>query len=110
MEITRWIIDSFHYIGLPTSDVLCCTQCNLASRDGSQPDLVIEEVNAQETVVQKRAFNTEAVKQLNAVFDGFKGSLNWMTDYNFGFMVHFICFLCGEDWRWKKTQEDRLKA
>ncbi|KIO16822.1 hypothetical protein M407DRAFT_36535, partial [Tulasnella calospora MUT 4182] len=92
VQNVRLIVDAWHYIGHRVSDILCRSRCNPAPADGSQPDLIIqEEINGQ--WITRRAFNTEAAEQLNAWLDGYKGTLNRMTDYNFDFVLYCILFL-----------------
>ncbi|KIO15706.1 hypothetical protein M407DRAFT_59253, partial [Tulasnella calospora MUT 4182] len=87
----RLIVDAWHYIGHRVSDILCRSRCNPAPTDGSQPDLIIdEEIDGRR--VTRRAFNTEAAEQLNSWLDGYKGTLNRMTDYNFDFVLYCILF------------------
>lgn len=45
VQHVRLIVDAWHYIGHRADDIVCRTCCNPAPVDGSQPDLVIEEVN-----------------------------------------------------------------
>lgn len=41
-QSTRFIVDTWHYIGHSAEDILCRTFCNPAPADGSQPDLILE--------------------------------------------------------------------
>ncbi|KIO20067.1 hypothetical protein M407DRAFT_54802, partial [Tulasnella calospora MUT 4182] len=92
VQDVRLIVDAWHYIGHRVSDILCRSRCNPAPADGSQPDLIIqEEINGR--WVTRKAFNTEAAEQLNAWLDGYKGTLNRMTNYNFDFLLYCILFL-----------------
>lgn len=107
IQHVRLIVDAWHYIGHRADDIVCRTRCNPAPVDGSQPDLVVEEVDGEGRVHKKRAFNTEVAEQLNAWFDRFKGALNRMTDYNFDFVVHCVLFLYSRDWEYRKEEKRR---
>jgi hypothetical protein len=56
---TRFIVDSYHYINHRTTDYLCRTWCNPAPLNGSQPNLIAVEYDAQGQPHYKRAFNTQ---------------------------------------------------
>lgn len=106
VQDVRLIVDAWHYIGHRVSDILCRTRCNPAPADGSQPDLIIqEEIDGRQ--ITRRAFNTEAAEQLNAWLDGYKGTLNRMTDYNFDFVLYCILFLRAKDWTFRKEEAER---
>ncbi|KAJ7676707.1 hypothetical protein DFH06DRAFT_1122015 [Mycena polygramma] len=60
LSMTKFIVDAWHYIGHRATDILCRLWCNPAPLNGSQPDLVLVEEDADGT----RAFNTET--QLNS--------------------------------------------
>ncbi|KAK7033846.1 hypothetical protein R3P38DRAFT_2699468, partial [Favolaschia claudopus] len=77
---TRFIVDAWHYINHRTSDILCRTRTNPAPTDGSQPDLVITQIDENGVVHQARAFNTETAEQLNSWLNGFESQLRQMTD------------------------------
>jgi hypothetical protein len=64
--------------------------------DGSQPDLVLTEVDDDGVVHQTRAFNTETAEQLNSWLDGFESQLQQMTDVNFDFFVHVLMLIYSE--------------
>ena len=56
---TRFIVDSYHYINHRTSDYLCRKWCNPAPLNGSAPNLIAVEYDAQGNPHYKRAFNTQ---------------------------------------------------
>jgi len=57
---TSWfIVDSYHYINHRTSDYLCRKWCNPAPLNGSAPNLVIVENDANGNPHYKCAFNTQ---------------------------------------------------
>ena len=58
-ETSHFIVDSYHYINHRTSDYLCCKWCNPAPLNGSAPNLVIVENDANGIPHYKRAFNTQ---------------------------------------------------
>ncbi|KAJ7312573.1 hypothetical protein DFH08DRAFT_918008 [Mycena albidolilacea] len=87
---TKFIVDAWHYINHRTTDTLCRTQCNPAPTDGSQPDLVISEVNDNGVAHQTRAFNTETAEQLNSWLNRLESQLRQMTDVNFDFFIHTV--------------------
>ncbi|KAF7371614.1 hypothetical protein MVEN_00016900 [Mycena venus] len=93
---TKFIVDAWHYINHRSADILCRTRCNPAPRDGSQPDLVLTEVDDDGVVHQTRAFNTETAEQLNSWLNGFESQLRQMTDVNYDFFVHVLMLIYGE--------------
>ncbi|KAJ7982836.1 hypothetical protein DFH06DRAFT_1466836 [Mycena polygramma] len=96
IKSTKFIVDAWHYIGHRATDLLCRTRCNPAPTDGSQPDLVLTEVDDNGTTHQTRAFNTETAEQLNSWLNGFESQLRQMTDVNFDFFVHVLMLIYGE--------------
>ncbi|KAJ6479635.1 hypothetical protein C8R45DRAFT_1054414 [Mycena sanguinolenta] len=96
IKSTKFIVDAFHYINHRATDVLCRTRCNPAPMDGSQPDLVLTEVDERGVIHQTRAFNTETAEQLNSWLNGFESQLQQMTDVNFDFFVHVLMLIYGE--------------
>jgi hypothetical protein len=96
VKSTKFMVDAWHYINHRTTDLLCRTRCNPAPMDGSQPDLVLTEVDDDGVVHQTRAFNTETAEQLNSWLDGFESQLQQMTDMNFDFFVHVLMLIYGE--------------
>jgi CxC5 like cysteine cluster associated with KDZ transposases/CxC6 like cysteine cluster associated with KDZ transposases len=58
-QTSRFIVDSFHYINHRTSDYLCRKYCNPAPLNGSAPNLVVVEIDANGNSHYKRAFNTQ---------------------------------------------------
>ncbi|KAJ7480983.1 hypothetical protein FB451DRAFT_1030862 [Mycena latifolia] len=95
-KTTKFIVDSWHYIGHRATDVLCRLWCNPAPTNGSQPDLVIVEVDDNGQTHTTRAFNTETAEQLNAWINGFEAQLQQMSATNFDFCVHVIMLLYKE--------------
>ncbi|KAJ7258579.1 hypothetical protein C8J57DRAFT_1644520, partial [Mycena rebaudengoi] len=93
---TRYIIDSWHYIGHRATDVLCRLRCNPAPTNGSQPDLVTVQVDENGPTHATRAFNTETAEQLNAWISGFESQLQQMSVTNYDFTVHVIMLLYKE--------------
>ncbi|KAJ7768812.1 hypothetical protein B0H16DRAFT_1780830, partial [Mycena metata] len=93
---TKFIVDAWHYIGHQATDVLCRTRCNPAPTDGSQPDLVLTDVDENGVPHQTRAFNTETAEQLNSWLNGFESQLRQMTDANYDFYIHVLMMLYGE--------------
>ncbi|KAJ7280149.1 hypothetical protein C8J57DRAFT_1567340 [Mycena rebaudengoi] len=96
IKSTKFIVDAWHYIGHRATDILCRTRCNPAPTNGSQPDLVVTEVDANGVVHQARAFNTETAEQLNSWLNGFESQLRQMTDMNFDFFIHVSMLIYGE--------------
>ncbi|KAF8193148.1 hypothetical protein K438DRAFT_1906769 [Mycena galopus ATCC 62051] len=96
IKSTKFIVDAFHYINHWATDVLCRTRCNPAPMDGSQPALVLTEIDEAGVVHQTRAFTTETAEQLNSWLDGFESRLQQMTDVNFDFIVHVLMLIYGE--------------
>ncbi|KAJ7436301.1 hypothetical protein B0H11DRAFT_2364761, partial [Mycena galericulata] len=86
----------WHYIGHCATDVLCRFWCNPAPVDGSQPDLIIVEEDANGDKHQTRGFNTETAEQLNSWFTGFESQLRQMSDVNFDFFVHVWMMIYSE--------------
>ncbi|KAJ3757685.1 hypothetical protein EV360DRAFT_70926 [Lentinula raphanica] len=93
---TRFIVDSWHYIGHRATDVLCRLWCNPAPTDGSQPDLIqaVEDNNGNKHTA--RAFNLETAEQLNAWLNGYEAQLRQMTDVLFDFHIHTLLMLYTE--------------
>ncbi|KAK7051727.1 hypothetical protein R3P38DRAFT_2502011 [Favolaschia claudopus] len=77
---TKFIVDAWHYIHHRATDVLCRTRCNPAPSDGSQPDLVRTDTDANGTIHRTRAFNTETAEQFNSWLSRFEAQLRQMTD------------------------------
>jgi hypothetical protein len=96
LRTTKFIVDVWHYIGHRATDVLCQVWCNPAPTNGSQPDLVLTEVDDDGQTHTTRAFNTEMAEQLNSWLDGFEAQLNQMTDVNFDFFIHSLFLLFTE--------------
>ncbi|KAJ7909341.1 hypothetical protein B0H13DRAFT_1714892 [Mycena leptocephala] len=102
IKTTKFIVDAWHYIGHRATDVLCRLWCNPAPTNGSQPDLVIVDVDANGRTHTTRAFNTETAEQLNAWLNGFEAQLRQMSATNFDFCVHVLMLL------YKETVEGRI--
>ncbi|KAJ7708271.1 hypothetical protein B0H17DRAFT_1156060 [Mycena rosella] len=96
IRTTKFIVDSWHYIGHRATDVLCCLWCNPAPTNGSQPDLVTVEVDDSGRTHTTRAFNTETAEQLNAWMGGFEAQLRQISATNYDFCVHVIMLLYKE--------------
>ncbi|KAJ7030807.1 hypothetical protein C8F04DRAFT_1263494 [Mycena alexandri] len=93
IKTSRFIVDSWHYIGHRATDVLCRLWCNPAPTNGSQPDLVTVQVDDNGRTHTTRAFNTETAEQLNAWISGFESQLQQMSATNYDFCVHVIMML-----------------
>ncbi|KAJ7672513.1 hypothetical protein DFH06DRAFT_1124387 [Mycena polygramma] len=104
---TKFIVDAWHYIGHRANDILCRTRCNPAPTDGSQPDLVLTEVDEDGNIHQTRAFNTETAKQDNSWLNGFESQLRQMTDINYDFYVHVLMMIYGETVEKRVVQKGR---
>ncbi|KAJ6467573.1 hypothetical protein C8R47DRAFT_1179928 [Mycena vitilis] len=87
-----WIASTKIY----STDILCRTRCNPAPSDGSQPDLVITQVDENGVAHQTRAFNTETAEQLNSWISGYESQLRQMTDVNYDFYIHVLMMMYGE--------------
>ncbi|KAJ7688174.1 hypothetical protein B0H17DRAFT_938646, partial [Mycena rosella] len=93
---TKFIVDAWHYIGHRATDICCRLWCNPAPTNGSQPDLVLVEEDANGTSHQTRAFNTETAEQLNSWLNGFESQLRQMSDVNYDFYVHVLMMIYAE--------------
>ncbi|KAJ6572373.1 hypothetical protein DFH09DRAFT_982152 [Mycena vulgaris] len=93
---TKFIVDAWHYIGHRATDILCRLWCNPAPVNGSQPDLIVVEEDANGTRHQTRAFNTETAEQLNSWLNGFESQLRQMSDVNYDFYIHVLMMIYGE--------------
>ena len=102
LKSTKFIVDAWHYIGHRATDLLCRMWCNPAPTNGSQPDLVITEVDNAGATHTTRAFNTETAEQLNSWLDGFEAQLRQMSATNYDFFVHVLMLV------YKETVEDRI--
>ncbi|KAJ6525394.1 hypothetical protein B0H19DRAFT_971314 [Mycena capillaripes] len=107
IQTTKFIVDAWHYIGHRATDVLCRLWCNPAPTNGSQPDLVIMEVDANGRTHTTRAFNTETAEQLNAWLGGFEAQLRQMSATNFDFCVHVLMLLYKEMVEGKILKKER---
>ncbi|KAJ6484160.1 hypothetical protein C8R45DRAFT_1214970 [Mycena sanguinolenta] len=101
---TKFIVDAWHYIGHRATDMLCRVWCNPAPKNGSQPDLVLVEQDANGVQHQTRAFNTETAEQLNSWLNGFESQLRHMSDVNYDFFVHVLMMIYAERVEKKVTQ------
>jgi hypothetical protein len=91
-KTSRFIVDSYHYSNHRATDGLCRKFCNPAPMDGSAPNLVVVERDAQGRPYYKRSFNTQACEQLNAWLGGFETVLKRMTSANFNWFLHTMLF------------------
>ncbi|KAJ7742763.1 hypothetical protein B0H14DRAFT_3117558 [Mycena olivaceomarginata] len=82
IRTTKFIVDAWHYIGHRATDVLCRLWCNPDPTNGSQPDLVLVD--------------------LNAWLNGFEAQLRQMSATNYDFCVHVLMFL------YKEMVEERI--
>ncbi|KAF8230816.1 hypothetical protein L208DRAFT_1280076, partial [Tricholoma matsutake] len=89
-KTSQLIVDSYHYTNHSTTYFLCFKWCNLAPVDGSAPNLVIVEHDADGVPYYKHAFNTQACEQLNAWLGGFDSILRKMTVGNFNWFLHVM--------------------
>ncbi|KAJ7679827.1 hypothetical protein B0H17DRAFT_1138965 [Mycena rosella] len=96
LATTKLIVEAWHYIGHRATDILCRLWCNPAPANGSQPDLVLVEEDANGVVHQTRAFNTETAEQLNSWLSGFESKLRQMSDVNYDFFVHALMMIYAE--------------
>ncbi|KIJ46651.1 hypothetical protein M422DRAFT_165028 [Sphaerobolus stellatus SS14] len=64
LHSTRFIVDAFHYVTHRATDAVCHLWCNPSPIDGSQPDLLISQVNEAREVILQCAYNSEAAEQL----------------------------------------------
>ncbi|KAJ7790408.1 hypothetical protein B0H13DRAFT_2394584 [Mycena leptocephala] len=96
LQMTKFIVDAWHYIGHRSTDILCRTRCNPAPTNGTQPDLVLTAEDDNGVVHQTRAFNTETAEQLNSWLNGFESQLRQMTDVNYDFFIHVLMMIYGE--------------
>ncbi|KAJ7847772.1 hypothetical protein B0H13DRAFT_2405521 [Mycena leptocephala] len=93
---TKFIVDAWHYLGHRATDILCRLWCNPAPKNGSQPDLVLVEEDANGICHQTRAFNTETAEQLNSWLNGFESQLRQISDVNYDFFVHILMMIYAE--------------
>ncbi|KAJ7677398.1 hypothetical protein B0H14DRAFT_3101937 [Mycena olivaceomarginata] len=90
LRTTKFVVDAWHYLGHRATDILCRLWCNPAPTNGSQPDLILVEEDANGTKHQTRAFNTETAEQLNSWLNGFESELRQMSDVNYDFFIHQV--------------------
>ncbi|KAJ6595103.1 hypothetical protein DFH09DRAFT_1413020 [Mycena vulgaris] len=93
---TKFTVDAWHYIGHRATDILCRLWCNPAPLNGSQPDLILIQEDANGTRHQTRAFNTETAEQLNSWLNGFESQLRQMSDVNYDFFIHVVMMIYAE--------------
>ncbi|KAJ7347200.1 hypothetical protein DFH08DRAFT_1001888, partial [Mycena albidolilacea] len=96
LRTTKFVVDAWHYIGHRTTDILCRLWCNPAPTNGSQPDLILVEEDANGTKHQTRAFNTETAEQLNSWLNGLESQLRQMSDVNYDFFIHVLMMIYAE--------------
>ncbi|KAF7797854.1 hypothetical protein EIP86_009060 [Pleurotus ostreatoroseus] len=104
---TKFIVDAWHYIGHRATDVLCRLWCNPTPKNGSQPDLIRVEADANGNVHETRAFNTETAEQFNAWLNGYEAPLRQMTDVHFDFFMHVLFLLYAETVQKRIEKKDR---
>ncbi|KIL55550.1 hypothetical protein M378DRAFT_90762 [Amanita muscaria Koide BX008] len=92
LDTSRFIVDAYHYINHRATDEVCRTWCNPAPLNGSAPNLVIPERDAQGQLYHRRAFNTQVCEQLNAWLGGFETILKRMSPGNFDWFLHAMLF------------------
>ncbi|KAK7033866.1 hypothetical protein R3P38DRAFT_2917807 [Favolaschia claudopus] len=95
-NVTKLIVDAWHYIGHQASDILCRIWCNPAPANGSQPDLIIVQVDENGRTHKTRAFNTETAEQLNSWLTSYEAQLRQMSNVNYDFVVHVLMLLYKE--------------
>jgi len=83
---TKLIVDSYHYSNHQVTDALCQRWCNPAPLDGSAPNLVVVDTDAQGRRYYKRACNTQTCEQSNAWLGGYEQILKRMTPGNFDWL------------------------
>ncbi|KAJ7787216.1 hypothetical protein B0H14DRAFT_3581083, partial [Mycena olivaceomarginata] len=94
LRTTKFVVDAWHYIGHRATDILCRLWCNPAPTNGSQPDLILVEEDANGTKHQTRAFKT--AEQLNSWLNGFESQLRQMSDVNYDFFIHVLMMIYAE--------------
>lgn len=107
LTTTKFIVDAWHYIGHRATDVLCRLWCNPAPTNGSQPDLVLVNVDDNGRTHTTRAFNTETAEQLNAWLNGFEAQLRQMSATNYDFCVHVLMLLYKEMVEGRMLEKER---
>jgi hypothetical protein len=103
LKSTKFIVDAWHYIGHHTTDALCRLWCNPAPTNGSQPDLVITEIDMNGQAHTTWAFNTETAEQLNSWLDGFEAQLTQMSAVNYNFFIHSLMMV------YKESVEEKIQ-
>ncbi|KZV91965.1 hypothetical protein EXIGLDRAFT_587116, partial [Exidia glandulosa HHB12029] len=96
IQVTRFLVDTWHYINHVADDDVCRVWCNPVPMDGSQPDLVLEKRDINGNLHQTRAFNMETAEQFNSWLDRYKGLLEQMTATSHDFVMHTLFMLYGE--------------
>ncbi|KAJ6610960.1 hypothetical protein B0H10DRAFT_2165952 [Mycena sp. CBHHK59/15] len=97
VSTTKFVVHAWHYIGHRATDILCRLWCNPAPVNGAQPNLVLVEEDKNGAQHQTRAFNTEAVEQLNSWLTGFEPQLRQMSEVNYDFFIHILMMIYGEN-------------
>ncbi|KAI0755361.1 hypothetical protein C8Q80DRAFT_1217020 [Daedaleopsis nitida] len=97
IETTKFIVDAWHYIGHKATDVLCRLWCNPAPCDGSQPDLIRLDTDANGVRHLVRTYNTETAEQFNAWLNGFEAQMRSMTDVNYDFFTYVLFLIYTEE-------------
>lgn len=93
---TKFIVDAWHYTGHRATDVLCRLWCNPAPTNGSQPDLVRVEQDANGEKHLTRAFNTETAEQFNSWLTSYESQMRQMSDVSYDFFMHVLMMLFAE--------------
>lgn len=108
LHSTKFIVDAWHYIGHRATDALCRFWCNPSPSNGSQPDLVLGQVDSNGNVQTSRAFNTETAEQFNAWLQGFESQVRQMSDVSYDFFIHTLMMAYKElvDTRVKKKGKE----
>ncbi|KIJ34154.1 hypothetical protein M422DRAFT_182453, partial [Sphaerobolus stellatus SS14] len=94
---TRLVVAAFHYVTHRAADAVCHLWCNPSPMDGSQPDLLISQVNEAGEVILRCAYNSKAAEQLNSWLTSFEGQFGQMSDITFDFFMHSLLLLYKEE-------------
>ncbi|KAJ7328071.1 hypothetical protein DFH08DRAFT_967830 [Mycena albidolilacea] len=71
-------------------------RCNPAPTNGSQPDSILVEEDANEAKHQTHVFNTETAEQLDSWLNGFESQLHQMLDVNYDFFIPVLMMIYAE--------------
>ncbi|KAH6916227.1 hypothetical protein BKA70DRAFT_1140333 [Coprinopsis sp. MPI-PUGE-AT-0042] len=108
LATTKFVVDTWHYIGHRATDVLCRLWCNPAPLDGSQPDLVQIDTDIHGAAHMTRSFNLETAEQLNAWLNRYEPQLRQMSDVTFDFFVHSLMLLYKEAIEQRIIQKEEM--